>query len=139
MTTSVSDGSPPLSPVTRAKPPPSPPFFLSSRRAEPGGTIRLVLAGELDLAARPEFEAALDAAQADSNRVLLDLNALTLIDCASLSTIFAAAQHGGREEAALILLAPCGQVRRMLDLVGLPPGVSVHSQGNPPDRVTVVA
>jgi anti-anti-sigma factor len=123
MTSSVSAGSPSLSPLTKANPPP--PFFLSSRRAEAGGTIRLCLAGELDLAAQPEFKAALDAAQADSDRVLLDLSALTLIDCAALSTIFAAAEHGRREEAELILLDPRGQVRRVLGLVGPPTGVSV--------------
>jgi anti-anti-sigma factor len=137
MTTSVSAGSPSLSPPTRANPPP--PFFLSSRRAETGGAIRLVLAGELDLAARPEFKAALDAAQADSDRVLLDLSALTLIDCAALSTIFTAAERGRREKAVLIMLGPRGQVRRVLDLVGLPPGVSVLVQGDPPDRVSAVA
>jgi anti-sigma B factor antagonist len=123
MTTSVSPGSPSPSPLTRANPPP--PFFLSSRRAEAGGAIRLVLAGELDLAAKPEFEAALSAAQADSDRVLLDLSALTLIDCAALSTIYAAAERGRREEAALILVGPRGQVRRLLDLTGPPAGVSV--------------
>jgi anti-anti-sigma factor len=123
MTSSVSAGSPSLSPLTRANPPP--PFFLSSRRAEAGGAIRLCLVGELDLAAQPEFKAALDAAQADSDRVLLDLNALTLIDCAALSTIFVAAEQGRREEGVLILVGPRGQVRRLLDLTGVPPGVSV--------------
>jgi anti-anti-sigma factor len=137
MTTSVSAGSLSLSPLTRANPPP--PFFLSSRRAETGGAIRLVLAGELDLAARPEFKAALDAAQADSDRVLLDLSALTLIDCAALSAIFAAAEHGRRQEAVLILIEPQGQVRRLLDLIGPPPGVSILPQGDPPDRVDAVA
>jgi response regulator NasT len=137
MTASVPAGSPSLSPVIKANPPP--PFFLSSRRAEAGGTIRLCLAGELDLAARPEFETALGAAQADSDRVLLDLSALTLIDCAALSTIFTAAERGRREKAVLIMLGPRGQVRRVLDLVGLPPGVSVLAQGDPPDRVSAVA
>ena len=120
----------------RAKPPPQ--FFLASRRAEAGGAIRLVLAGELDLAEQPEFKAALDAAQTDSDRVVLDLGALTLIDCACLSTIFAAAEHGRSEEAVLLLLGPCGQVLRLLDLAA-PPGVSVLAQGDPPDRVAPVA
>jgi anti-anti-sigma factor len=137
MTTSVSAGSPSLSPLTKANPPP--PFFLSSRRAEAGGTIRLCLAGELDLAAQPEFKAALDAAQADSDRVVLDLSALTLIDCAALSTIFVAADRGRRDGAVLILFDPRGQVRRLLDLVGPPPGVSVLAQDDPPDCVAAVA
>lgn len=130
MSTSVPLRSSSLSPATRAKPPP--PFFLSSRMAEPGGTIRLVLAGEFDLAAQFHLEATLDAAQADSDRVLLDLNALTLIDCACLGTIFAAAEHGQSEEAVLILLEPRGQVRRVLGLVGPPPGVSICARDDPP-------
>jgi anti-anti-sigma factor len=124
--------------MTGADPPPAPAFFLSSRRAESGGTIRLVLAGELDLAARPHFKAALDAARADSDRVLLDLGALTLIDCAALSTIFDAAERGLSEDAALILIDPRGQVRRVLGLVGTPPGVSVIAPGDPTDRVSTV-
>jgi anti-anti-sigma factor len=137
MSPSVSIHSPSLSPLAGAMPPT--PSFLSSRRAEPGGTIRLILAGELDLASQPYFKAALDSAQADSDRVLLDLNALTLIDCACLSTIFAAAERGRHEEAVLILLKPRGQVRRVLDLVGLPPGVSILAHGDPLDSVAAVA
>ena len=98
---------------------------MATRRAEPGRSIRLVLAGELDLAAKLYFEAALDSAQTDARRVLLDLNALTLIDGACLDTIFAAGRRARREDAELILLRPRGQVRRVLDLVGAPAGVSV--------------
>jgi anti-anti-sigma factor len=136
MSTSEPAGSLSLTPETVANPPP---FFLSSRRAEPGGSIRLALAGELDLAAQPAFEAALDAAQADSDRVLLDLTALTLIDCATLSTIFIAAERGRHRESVLTLFDPRGQVRRVLGLVGPPPGVSVIAEGDHPDRVTAVA
>jgi len=69
----------------------APPFrFSCSRRAESGGSVRLFLAGELDLATLLDFQAELDHAQSDSDRVLLDLRALTLIDCAALSTLFAA-------------------------------------------------
>ncbi len=49
---------------------PAPDAFSSTRRAEGGGSIGLILAGELDLAARPQLITALDAAQADSDRVV---------------------------------------------------------------------
>jgi anti-anti-sigma factor len=110
----------PVSPVSQAPPH----LFCCSRRAESGRRIRLTLAGELDLAAADHFQAALVAAQADSRRVMLDLGALTLIDCAGLSLLFAAAARRP-EEAALILLGPVGQVRRVFDLVGVPSGVAV--------------
>lgn len=102
-----------------------PPLFSCTRRAEDGSSIRLVLAGELDLSARAHFEQALKDAQADAGRVILDLQALTLIDCASLSVVFDAAIEARRQDAVLILLDPRGQVRRVLDLTGAPEGVAV--------------
>lgn len=103
----------------------APPLFSCTRRAEGRGSIRLVLAGELDLSARAHFEQALRDAQADAGRVVLDLQALTLIDCASLSVVFDAAVEARRGDAVLILLDPRGQVRRVLDLTGAPDGVAV--------------
>ena len=102
-----------------------PPLFSCTRRAEGRGSIRLVLAGELDLSARAHFEQALKDAQSDASRVVLDLQALTLIDCASLSVVFDAAIEARRGDAILILLDPRGQVRRVLDLTGAPEGVAV--------------
>lgn len=110
-----------------------PPLFSCTRRAEGRGSIRLVLAGELDLSARAHFEGALKDAQADASRVILDLQALTLIDCASLSVVFDAAFEAHRRNTVLILLDPRGQVRRVLDLTGAPKGVAVleRSDGEP--------
>jgi anti-anti-sigma factor len=102
-----------------------PPGFAWTRHVESGGSISLVLAGELDLATREPFEAALADAQAKSDRVVLDLRALTLIDCASLFVIHAAAARSRREHAVMILLSPRGQVRRVLDLLGAPPGAAI--------------
>jgi anti-anti-sigma factor len=111
---------PPTSPVVG-----SPPLFLCTRRAESSSSIRLVLAGELDLANRAHFQQALSDAQADASRVILDLPALTFIDCASLSVIFNAAVEARRAEGLLILLDPRGQVRRVLKMIGAPEGVAV--------------
>lgn len=103
----------------------SPPLFSCSRMAEHGGRVRLILAGELDLASRGHFEQALSDALSAGSRVLLDLRALTLIDCASLSVVFDAALDARRTGVVLVLLEPRGQVRRVLDLVGAPDGVAV--------------
>ncbi|HEU4738861.1 MAG TPA: STAS domain-containing protein [Solirubrobacterales bacterium] len=93
--------------------------------AEGRNSIRLVLAGELDLSVRSHFEQALEDAQSDARRVVLDLRALTLIDCASLGLVFGAALEARRRDAVLVLLDPRGQVRRVLDLTGAPDGVAV--------------
>lgn len=115
-----------------AAPAPLPHGFSSTRMAEAGGSIRLVLAGELDLASRTHFETAIAGAQGESDRVLLDLEALTLIDCASLYVVFAAAERSQDEGAVLILLSPRGQVRRVIDLVEAPAGAVVLDQGDLP-------
>jgi len=101
------------------------PLFCCTRRAEGTSSIRLILAGELDLSVRPHLEQAMKDAQADAGRVVLDLQALTLIDCASLAGVFGAAVQARRDDAILILLEPRGQVRRVLDLTGAPDGVAV--------------
>jgi anti-anti-sigma factor len=120
-------------------PPAKPPLFTSSRRAETDGSIRLIVAGELDLAARHHFETDLGEAQDASDRVLLDLGALTFIDCACIASLFAAAGRGRREGAVLIIVSPCGQVRRVLDLVGSPAGVAVLEHDDLPERRAPVA
>jgi anti-anti-sigma factor len=132
--------SPPFrSPLSLLPPPQPPPLFMANRRVEPGGSIYLLVAGELDLPVQRHFESALAEAQDDSDRVLLDLSALTFIDCACLATLFIAAMRGRRDQAALILLAPRGQVRRLLDVVGAPPGVAVLDHGDLPEHRAPVA
>jgi anti-anti-sigma factor len=110
-----------------------PPLFSCARRAEGRGSIRLILAGELDLSAREHFAQALKDAQSDAARVVLDLQALTLIDCAALSVLFDGAAEACRHDGVLIMLEPRGQVRRVLDLIGPPVGVAVlkRSDGEP--------
>jgi anti-anti-sigma factor len=127
------------SPFSELRPPNPPPLFITSRRAEPGGTIRLIVAGELDLVARPHFKAALAEAQNDSERVLLDLRALSFIDCACVASLIAAAKRGLREGTELTVLSPRGQVRRMLELVGPPAGVTLLEQDDLPERREPVA
>jgi anti-anti-sigma factor len=128
-----------LPPKSAAPGPPrpaeSPPahFFNCSRRAEKGGSIRLLLDGELDLAAVAQFRAALDAAQDDSGRVVLDLGALSLIDCAALSVLAVAADRRRRDGAVLIFLSPQGQVRRVLKLIGAPAGVAMVDREDLPE------
>ena len=137
----MSTSSPPFRPSLSLLPTPQPPppLFISSRRPEAGGAIRLIVTGELDLVARQHFQTDLEEAQEESDRVLLDLGALTFIDCACLATLFAAAGRGRRERAPLILLTPRGQVRRLLDLVGSPAGTTVIDCGDLPDHRAPVA
>lgn len=126
----------PTSSSLRFPPPvPNPPVgFRSTRRAAGSDSIQLVLAGELDLSSRSHFEGDLDDAQGDAARVTLDLLALSFIDCACLAVLFTAAERAHQDHRRLILLDARGQVRRILNLVGAPTGVTVleRSDVGPP-------
>lgn len=115
-----------------------PPLFSCTRRAEGRDSIRLILCGELDLSARPHFEHAVEDAQCDASRVVLDLQALTLIDCATLAVLFDAAAEARRRDTILVLLEPRGQVRRVLDLTGAPDGVAVLERSDAEPSPTAV-
>lgn len=121
---------PPVRPKLSVLPPPKSPVQFISSAAKVGDSVRLILAGELDLSVRNRFDADVAEVQGRSGRVLLDLRSLTFIDCACLAVLFAAGKRARREQAALILLGPSGQVRRLLDLVGPPPGVTVLEHGD---------
>jgi anti-sigma B factor antagonist len=116
-----------------------PRHFHCSRRAEGGGVIRILLAGELDLAATPYLGTALDGAQDDSDRVMLDLRALTLIDCAGLALLYGAGERARREGSTLTLKNSRGQVSRLLDLLGVPDDVTVVDEDDVFRRASRVA
>lgn len=115
-----------------------PPLFSCTRRAESPSSIRLILAGELDLSACEHFAQAMKDAQLDAGRVVLDLQALTLIDCAALAVLFEGAAAACRDDAVLIMLEPRAQVRRVLDLIGPPVGVAVLERSDG-DHLTAAA
>lgn len=80
----------------------------------------LVLRGEFDLAAVPEFEAALELFLAtDRDPVVLEMRHVTFADSAALSALLRA--HRACEESGrkLELRAPSDPVRRLLDLTAL--------------------
>jgi anti-sigma B factor antagonist len=88
---------------------------LSTR--EYSGHFVVALHGELDIADAPSVMAVLAAAR--NPRIIVDLAALEFIDCCALAALgrmrLQARQNGGD----LLLAAPRGQVRRVLDLTGL--------------------
>lgn len=80
--------------------------------------VSVALVGELDLAAAPIAEAELREACANADLLVLDLAAVTFMDCAGLRVLLAADERlrasGGR---LAIVHAPL-QVRRLFDLTG---------------------
>ena len=98
---------------------------LSTR--EYGGHVVVALQGELDIADSAGVTAVLTAAATGNPRIIVDLAALEYIDCCALGALVrvrAQARHAGGD---LLLAAPRGPVRRLLDLTGLTGVFSVHA------------
>jgi anti-sigma B factor antagonist len=78
-----------------------------------GGTLRVGVVGDVDLASAPRLEAMLDLARLDGvYRLELDLSGVTFFSCAGIAAVHGAHRDGLR----LLLVAAAPSVNRMLAL-----------------------
>jgi anti-anti-sigma factor len=85
-----------------------------------GGEMVLVLSGELDLSSAPELERALTEIGAQAgDRVVFDLSHLSFMDSTGVSVLVRAKQDADAGGRSIAVRQPTGQVRRLLELVGL--------------------
>jgi anti-sigma B factor antagonist len=98
----------------RARPP------LEIIDAELHGAPGIALRGQIDVAAVPTLEPALDAAISDTTgSFILDLCELDLLDSSGLGVILRARALLAREDRALAIICPPGPVRRLFEVVGI--------------------
>ena len=84
------------------------------------GTTRLVLAGEVDCSTAPLLRRTLDAAFADEPRgITVDLEAVTFLDSAGLSTLAIAHRTAAAQGVRLRVLVGTRAVARALQVTGL--------------------
>ena len=96
-------------------------FNVSLIARECSGCVVVALHGELDIADAADVTAALAAAAAGRTGIVVDLAALTFIDCSGVRSLARArararARHGG---GAVLLAAPRREVLRVIALTGL--------------------
>jgi len=104
---------------------------LSFRARVCGGHIVLALHGQLDICAAADTAATITAIAGRGlgreHCVIVDLEALEFIDCASLRALASAQQRARRAGGEVLLAAPAGAVARLLDLTGLGEVLGVHA------------
>lgn len=84
------------------------------------GGVRLVLAGELDLATTPSLVHQLRRAERSNPATLeLDLSEVTFVDVAGLTAMLAAARRAGRAGRRLCVSHARPSVRRLFELTAL--------------------
>jgi anti-sigma B factor antagonist len=92
-----------------------------------GDYVVVALNGELDVTGAASVIAALTAAAAGNPRIIVDLAALEYIDCYSLGALGRVRAQARQAGGDLLLVAPRGLVRRLLDLTGLIGVFAVHA------------
>jgi anti-sigma B factor antagonist len=105
---------------------------LSTR--EYGGYVVIALHGELDIVDASSVMAVLAAAAAGNPRIIVDLAALEFIDCCALGVLGRVREQARQSGGDLLLAAPYGPVRRLLDLTGLIGVFSVHASLDQPEQ-----
>jgi len=98
---------------------------LSTR--EYGGYVVIALQGELDIVDAASVMDVLAAAAAGNPRIIVDLAALEFIDCCALGVLGRVREQARQSGGDLLLAAPYGPVRRLLDLTGLIGVFAVHA------------
>ncbi len=92
---------------------------MSCRRVDSLDTVRLAVAGELDMATVPALEAMLVQAQAEASLVVLDLRELKFIDSSGLQLVLAADRRARVAGRRLVVVRGRGQIERLFGLLGI--------------------
>jgi anti-sigma B factor antagonist len=104
------------------EPQPAEDDFQIKQRQDPGGYLRLILVGELDLSGVPKLTAALSQLKMESERVRLDLSQLEFLDSTGVSAIVVGLRNARNDGWHLEIdrrLSP--QVERIIDVSGVGP------------------
>ena len=97
------------------------PNFTCQTQAVCPGTVRVIAAGELDLATTPVLESELDAVDKHATVVILDLSRLGFMDSTGLRLIIRTEQRLSEDNRTLKLIRGPSQIQRLFLLSGLEP------------------
>lgn len=93
--------------------------FAISQVTEEDGRLRLIVAGELDIATSDLLDECLQMTAATRKRVILDLHQVSFIESSGLRVILAALRHAQREGWGLTLTESTPAVQRLFDVAGV--------------------
>jgi anti-anti-sigma factor len=93
--------------------------FRIERHVEPDGEVRLVLHGELDIAAQEPLRAALLAEEEAGSRIVVVLDDLEYLDSAGIAVLLAGLRRARARQQHFRVTPGMGNVRHVLDITGV--------------------
>lgn len=90
-----------------------------ARTDEQAGHVRVILAGECDLAARDELHAVLRAAVRAAPLVIVDLGAVEFLDSSGVHGLVVAHHEARTRGGRVSVVNPTGSVASVLDITGV--------------------
>lgn len=87
------------------------------------GTARVLVRGELDLAAVPALRRALDALRRDGRSTIIDVTGVQFMDSSGLRVLVEAGAQREQGWGVTLMLPTDGPVRRLIDLTGVAPAL----------------
>ena len=101
------------------------------------GRVIVRLAGELDCASAAIAHLALERAATDGTEIALDLSRVVFLDAAGLRFLISAQRRARAADRRMIVRRPSRSVRRLLDLTGVRPLLTIDETDNRrPDSTT---
>lgn len=89
-------------------------------RTDEGGQPRLALFGELDIAAAPRVDQAMDELEREHpDRIVVDLRGLTFLDSTGLRSLLTADARAREDSRRLTLIQGPDVIRRVFSITGL--------------------
>jgi anti-anti-sigma factor len=108
----------------------SSPFTAASHRPD-AGTWRVTVAGDVDIVTAPELEAVFEAIEpAPTDRVLIDLEAVTFLDSSGIRALVRAKRRLDGFGAPLVVDGISAPARQVLEISGV---LDVLSEAPPPE------
>jgi anti-anti-sigma factor len=95
------------------------------------GEAVVVIAGEIDMAAKDRLWEVIEQARADGRRLVIDLAATSFIDSAGLTVLIRAMQAQAADGGEMVLRSPSEPVKQILDMTGVGDAVTVEWADDP--------
>jgi anti-anti-sigma factor len=102
------------------------------------GVVTAVVAGEIDIASRPELEEAIERLEQTPADLVIDLSGVTFVDSQGVNLLVHVHRVLQEAGASLAVARPSPVVRKVLELTGVDTYIDITEEARPPEHALAV-